>query len=181
MSVFKVAEIVKYEEQDYVILEVCENEGFYNYKVWNLDTGETKLVCDEDKIEKSPMESLDIFKDADFSECHNDFGNFDLFDESFLLGDLENEPNCKDILAEHNYASTGEKKDHIESPIEAECIETVETDEKIENPGRYSILDEKDLNQLADANTLQKTKMATKWAVKQFQGMFRYIHFYDDI
>ena len=164
---FNISEIVRYKNCDHVVMKIkeCSDE----YILWNLDNGE-EIKCKKEFIEKSPIETLDIFKD-DWTlkkDPEDQYGNFDLQVSDFLA-DTSYEINTEAIMKDHTYGKkcTDDLQD-TEQRIEVQEIQIDSNEEKPKS--RNKVLSENDLADLQDANTLEATKRQTKWAVTQFKG-----------
>ena len=92
---FNISEIVRYKNCDHVVMKIkeCSDE----YILRNLGNGE-EIKCKKEFIEKSPIETLDIFK-ADCTlkkDPEDQYGNFDLQVSDFLV-DSSDEMNTETL------------------------------------------------------------------------------------
>ena len=98
---FNISEIVRYKNCDHVVMNIKECSG--EYILWNLDNVE-EIKCKKEFVEKSPIETLDIFKDEWLEEKHpeDQYGNFYLQVSDFLV-DTSDKINIEAIMKDHTY------------------------------------------------------------------------------
>ena len=77
LNMFHVSGIVQYKNCDHVIMDINESSGEYILR--NLDNG-AEIHCKKEGLKKSPIETLEIFKDEwiEKNVSGHKCGNFDL-------------------------------------------------------------------------------------------------------